>query len=60
MSAVDTVPAAGRATKSHKTTAHSVVEPSRRSKWIAAVLVIQRSGDEILEVLDDAIRRRRL
>jgi multiple sugar transport system permease protein len=40
MSAVTTVPAAGRATKSHKTTAHSVVEPSRRSKWIAAVLVI--------------------
>jgi hypothetical protein len=37
MSAVTTVPAAGRATKSHKTTAHSVVEPSRRSKWIAAV-----------------------
>ena len=40
MTAVTTVPAARAATTAHKTTAHSVVEPSRRSKWIAAVLVI--------------------
>jgi multiple sugar transport system permease protein len=40
MTAVTTVPSARPATAAHKTTAHSVVEPSRRSKWIAAVLVI--------------------
>jgi multiple sugar transport system permease protein len=35
-----TAVATARATTAHKTTAHSVVEPSGRSKWIAAVLVI--------------------
>ena len=40
MTAVTTVPAARAATAAHKTTAYSVVEPSRRSKRIAAVLVI--------------------
>jgi multiple sugar transport system permease protein len=40
MTAVTTVPAARAATTAHKTTAYSVVEPSRRSKRIAAVLVI--------------------
>ena len=40
MTAATTVPSARAATTAHKTTAHSVVEPSRRSKWIAAVLVI--------------------
>jgi multiple sugar transport system permease protein len=40
MTVATTVPSARAATTAHKTTAHSVVEPSRRSKWIAAVLVI--------------------